>query len=87
MLRVAIGVLLAAGFVAAMVLATLQEAAVSCEVCVDFGGRSACGSASGSDRESALLGARGAACAQLSGGVTQGMQCDREPPRSVSCSE
>jgi hypothetical protein len=87
MLRVAIGVLLAAGFLVAMVLATVEESAVSCEVCVDFGGRSACGSASGIDRESALMGARGAACAQISGGVTQGMQCDREPPRSVSCAE
>jgi len=87
MLRTVIGVLLVASFVTAMYFATAEQASVECEVCVDFGGRSACGSASGIDRESALAGARGTACAQLSGGVTRGMQCDREPPRSVSCSE
>jgi hypothetical protein len=87
MLRMAIGVLLLAGFLAAMFFATAQEATVTCEVCVEFGGRSTCGTASGIDRSTAVTGAHSTACAVLSGGVTQGLQCDRASPRSVRCTE
>jgi hypothetical protein len=87
MLRMAIGVVLLAGFLAAMFFATVQEASVTCEVCVEFGGRSNCGTASGIDRSAAVNAAHSAACAILSGGVTQGLQCDRASPRSVSCTE
>ncbi len=74
-------------FFAALFLATGREAAVECEVCLEFGGRSACRIGSASDREGAMRGAGAAACAVLSSGVTQGMQCDRTPPRSVRCTE
>ena len=76
-----------AAFFAALFLATGREAAVECEVCVEFGGRSACRTGSASDRVGARRGAGAAACAVLSSGVTQGMACDRTPPRSVRCTE
>ncbi len=76
-----------ATFFAALFLATGREAAVECEVCLEFGGRSACRTGSASDREGAMRGAGAAACAVLSSGVTQGMACDRTPPRSVRCTE
>lgn len=87
MRRTLVGIALAAGFLAAMFYATHREAAVTCEVCMDFGGASACRSSGAADREAARRGAVAAACAVLSGGVTQGIQCDNTPPRSVSCSE
>ncbi len=78
---------IAVAFFAALFFATGREAAVECEVCLEFGGRSACRTGSASDREGARRGAGTAACAVLASGVTQGMACDRTPPRSVRCTE
>jgi hypothetical protein len=72
---------------AALVFATTREATVECEVCVEFGGQTACRTGRAGDRESALRGAVSTACAVLSSGVTSGMACDRTPPRSVRCDE
>lgn len=87
MSRVVLGLLIAGVFLAALFAATRREAAVECEVCVEFAGGSACRTARASDRDSAERGAVTAACAVLSGGVTQGLRCDRTPPRSVRCSD
>jgi hypothetical protein len=85
--RVVGGLIAAALFVGAMILATSREASVECEVCIDFAGGSKCSKSSARDRDSALRGAIANACADLSNGVTQGLECDRTPPRSVRCSE
>jgi len=87
MLRIAIGVALAAVFLTAMYFATMKEAGATCEVCVDFGGHSSCGSASAIDESTAVNRAHSIACAPISGGVTQGLECDRTPPRSVRCDD
>lgn len=84
-MRIALGVLLALAFFGALWLVTLREAAVACEVCVAFGGQTACRLASAADREQALQMAQSTACAVLAGGVTQGLQCQRTPPTSVRC--
>ena len=86
-MRVAIGTLLALVFLAALVFTTLRETAVSCEVCVDFGGQSACRRSSAADRDQALQMAQSTACAVLAGGVTQGLSCQRTPPRTATCGE
>jgi hypothetical protein len=85
--RVLVGLLLALAVAAALVVATRRQAAVECTVCMEFGGRSACRTAHGANREAAEIGAARSACAVLASGVTLGLQCDRTPPRSVSCSE
>jgi len=72
-------------FAGGLVWSTVREQGVRCEICITFGGRTACRSATGADRNRAVYGARQAACAVLSGGVTQGMQCDRTPPDSLTC--
>jgi len=87
MARVFAGVMLGAAFIAAMFFATQRESAVQCELCMEFGGRTACRTASAVDRDAAVRGAITSACAVLSSGVTQGLECDRTPPRSLSCSE
>ena len=87
MARVFAGVMLGAAFIAAMFFATQRESAVQCELCMEFGGRTACRTASAVDRDAAVRGAITTACAVLSSGVTQGLECDRTPPRSLSCSE
>jgi hypothetical protein len=84
-MRTAVGFALALCFFAALVFATMRETAVACDVCVEFGGRTECRRSSAASREEALRGAQSTACAVLSGGVTQGMACQRATPRSVSC--
>jgi len=86
-MRVIVGVLVGAAFIAAMVYATLGESQVRCEVCIDYGGASACRSSAAVDRKNAVSGAVAAACAVLSGGVTDGIACTNTSPRSVSCNE
>jgi len=83
--RIALGVLLALLFAGALWVATLREASVSCELCLDFEGQSACRSGRGIDRSAALQSARSAACAVLADGVTRGMRCNRTPARSEVC--
>ena len=79
----AIIVLLTAGVV---VLAMMQQADVSCEVCITFHGRRACRTALGPDRESALRTAIDNACGQISGGMTDSISCSNTRPDSITCS-
>ena len=85
--RVFAGILIGAAFVAAMVYATRSETQVSCEVCVDFRGRSECRGSSAAGRDEAIAGAVANACAVMSGGVTDGIACTSTPPRSVRCDD
>lgn len=83
--RISVGILLALVFAGALAVTTLREAAVTCEVCLDFEGRSECRSGVGADREAALQSARSTACAVLASGVTRGMRCQRTPSRTEVC--
>jgi hypothetical protein len=74
-------------FGAALYYTTLAESGVQCEVCVDFGGGSNCQTASAPDRPQAIQQATATACANLSSGVTAGMQCNRTPPSITRCRE
>lgn len=87
MARTAAALVLIGGFLVAMYYATLREAAISCEVCMDFGGQSLCRIATGVDRDRALYAARTNACAVLANGVTEGMQCGRAMATSAKCTE
>jgi hypothetical protein len=85
--RVIVGLLVAAGFAAALVFATLRENRVACEVCVDFGSGSTCAKSSAASADEARQQAHSSACAVLAGGVTRGLECQRSAPRSVRCTE
>ena len=85
--RVAAGILFAAVFAAAVVYTTLSESQVECEVCMEFRGRSICRTVAAAERNQALQMAISNACAIISDGVTEGMQCSRARPRSISCSD
>jgi hypothetical protein len=85
-LRVLAGVVIAAIFLAAMFWVTTAETSVECTVCIHYGGAENCATVSGPDQELALMQAATTACAPLSNGVTEGMECTRTPPRSARCS-
>jgi hypothetical protein len=87
MLRVLGGIAIFCAVVGVLYYATVAETQVSCEVCIDFGGRSECRTSAGRDRDEAIQGASNLACAVLSSGVTEGLRCGRTPPRSVHCSD
>lgn len=84
-MRLAIGLVLAAAFAAALVYSTLAESEVECEVCMAFGGRQSCRTVAAADRAYAVSMATSNACADLTGGVTRGIQCSAQTPRSIRC--
>ncbi len=81
------GLMLGGAFLAALFFAIRDETAVECELCIEFGGQTACRTAAAADRDAAVRAAVSTACAVLSRGVTQGLQCDRTPPHAVRCSD
>ena len=85
MARTIVGVVLGLGFLAALVVTTLRETRVECEVCLEYAGRSECRTASGGDAEQARMQALTSVCTVLASGVTRGLECQRTPPRSVRC--
>ena len=87
MARPLMGLAFGAALLAALFFATRSQNAVECEICMDFGGRSACRTSSAVDRNTAVRAAVSTACAVLSSGVTQGLECDRTPVRTVRCSD
>ena len=87
MKRTLVGVLLGVGFIVALVVTTAHQVRVTCEVCIAYHGRQKCEKAIAVDRAEALMQATSSVCAQLSGGVTDGIQCNRTPPLSTRCSE
>lgn len=57
----------------------------TCEVCVEFNGRSKCRTAAGSTRQEAQRAATENACAFLASGMTESIRCAATPPTSVRC--
>jgi hypothetical protein len=70
-----------------MIYAVMAEGRVECEVCVAYRGQTVCRTSTAVDRPSAISGAVSAACAVLSGGVTDGIECSSTPPRSLTCND
>lgn len=54
------------------------------EVCMEFQGRTNCAVASGTTSEEAIRTATDTACAIISAGMTESIQCSRTPPKSVT---
>ncbi len=67
-----------------LVYSTLNLRQVTCEVCMTFNGRSKCAKASGTNREEAQRTATDTACAPISSGMTDSIQCSNTPPDSVT---
>jgi len=63
---------------------TMNQARYKVELCVDFQGRSNCGTASGSSEQFAMQAATSNACATIASGVTEVMQCERTNPSRVT---
>jgi hypothetical protein len=77
MARTAIGLAIGAAFVTAVIWAAFSETAVECEICVEYKGRKACSIARAADLTLAETQAHSGACSQVTGGVTETLECNR----------
>lgn len=81
-------ILVGVGFVALIafiVYSSTGLARVSCEVCVEFHGRTSCQVAAGTSQDEAFKTAAGLACSDLAAGRTEGIACQNTRPKSMTC--
>jgi hypothetical protein len=72
-------------FIAYLIYSSVAQAQVSCEVCINFHGRTGCGSARAIDANEAQRTATDVACASISSGVTDSIACGNTPPVKLMC--
>ena len=82
-----LALLFALGVLGVLVYSTMQLGQVSCEVCMTYNGRNRCASASAPSRQEAIRTATDTACAPISSGMTEVIQCGNTPPVSIDCGE
>ncbi len=70
-------------FIGLMIYSSMGISTFRVEVCMGYQGRSACRTASGAAKDTALRAASDNACAQISSGMTDSMACGRSVPLSV----
>jgi len=87
MARTAIGLAIGAAFIAAVFWYAFQSTQVRCEICVDYKGRSACSVSQAADLMTAEMQAHSGACSQVTGGVTETLECDRIAASVRRCTE
>ena len=63
---------------------TMSQAQYRVQLCIDYQGRTNCGQASGSSEQFAVQAATTNACATISSGVTEVMQCEHTAPSKVT---
>jgi hypothetical protein len=80
---VTIGIVFVAVVVAFLVYSSMHIAKYRVEVCIAYKGANQCRTASADTQDHALRSAQSNACALLTSGVTETMQCERETPTSV----
>jgi hypothetical protein len=68
-----------------LIYSTMDLQKVSCEVCVTYRGQNNCSTAAGTTRDEAVRTATDVACAPISNGMTESIQCSNTPPKSVNC--
>jgi hypothetical protein len=79
-----IGILLFAALIALIAYSTMGVASHRVEVCMEFGNRKSCRTASGSTEAFALRTATSNACAGVASGVTDSIACEQKAPSKVT---
>ena len=78
-----VSVLLGLAVLGLMVWAMRDATGFACEVCVTYKGRTNCAKASAASEEEAQRTAQDTACAMITSGRTESIQCSRTAPDSV----
>ena len=71
--------------VGGLVYGSFRAVQVDCEVCVEFNGKTECRRGSGANQEEAHAAAQRAACATISFGMAESINCQRTPPKTIQC--
>ena len=82
-----LGGLFGVAILGALIYLSMGFSQYTCEVCVDFNGRTQCRSASGPDKQTALRSAHDNACAFLVASKTDGFLCGQTQPTRAVCQE
>ena len=86
MSRFAVATLIFALGVIALVFFSLQGVTeYTCDVCVTYKGRTECRTGQGRTKEDAVQKAQTAACAVMTAGMDEVVNCGNTEPKSVSC--
>lgn len=72
---------------AAVIYSTMGLQRYSCTVCITYQGRQNCSTAAAPTRAESTRTATDVACAPISGGMTESIQCSNTVPDSVECVE
>ena len=80
---VILGVIFVLIVLVVIVYTTIGLSVAKVEVCMEFNGRTNCGTAAGQTKEYALRTATANACALISGGVGDTIACEQKKPVSV----
>ena len=70
-----------------LIYSTMGLQQYSCEVCMTFEGETNCSVARAPTSQEATRTATDVACAPISSGMTESIQCSNTPPDSIVCSE
>ncbi len=77
---VLVGIVFVIVVLAVLIYSSFHLAAYGVEVCMNYNGRTACATAKGASKETALDSAIQTACAQIASGVTDTIGCSRAAP-------
>jgi len=83
--RVLAAVVSVVALVAILVYGSMGTVQAECELCVEYNGLTECRRGSGADQEEAQQAAQKAACAVMSAGMAESVNCQRVPPTNVRC--
>jgi hypothetical protein len=72
-------------FVAFLAYSTLSAQKVTCNVCVEFNGRTNCAPASAKDELEATRAAQNTACGPVTSGMNETIACGNRPAVSQTC--
>jgi hypothetical protein len=78
-----IGILFAVAVIGLLIYSTMNMAQHRVEVCMQFNGHTQCKTTAGQTEDFALRTAKSNACAEISSGVTDTIQCEHAEPVSV----
>src|SRR4051812_15457571 len=84
--KVILGALAFVLLIAYLIYSSVALAQMNCQVCINFHGRTGCGTARGVDTNEAQKTATDVACASISSGVTDTIACANTPPVKLMCS-
>jgi hypothetical protein len=85
MKRALVPVLAAVALAGVLAYQLFTAGAVECKVCVNWKGMSRCATSRGETEGEARGTAQDSACSLVARGVSEAMQCPRQPPTDVVC--